>query len=176
MGRHAPSDLLLDLAICQASSLQVSSLQVSSLQVSSLQVVTYPAGGAVTLSCSDETNTTRNLSDITQINWRREDGPRSLYYVSDGTKHDTNFSDPRISLLSAQYPPILQITDARAGDAGNYSCKITMVSSGVIRKSWSLQISDPVRSPLIYIIPSVIGLILIITAGLIYCKFCSKWK
>ncbi|XP_040278792.1 uncharacterized protein LOC120994366 [Bufo bufo] len=147
----------------------------SRVQSSSL-VVLVSAGETVTFSCSDESNRTRTLSEVTLIIWRREDGAHSLHYVSDGNKHTSNFTDPRIFFRSAQIPPALQIRDARPNDAGNYTCTITIVGSGIIYKSWTLQISDSSNFLHISISSSVIGalVILILIAGIIYCKFCSK--
>ncbi|XP_044140082.1 uncharacterized protein LOC122930636 isoform X2 [Bufo gargarizans] len=156
--------------------LLVSASSSSSRVQSSSQVVSVSAGDTVTFSCSDESNRTRTLSDVTLVIWRREDGAHSLHYVSDGNKNTSNFTDPRISFRSAQMPPALQIRDARPGDAGNYTCTISMVGSGNIYKFWTLQISDSSHFASIYISSSVIGalVMLILIAGIIYCKFCSK--
>ncbi|KAM4048636.1 uncharacterized protein ACNLHF_011450 [Anomaloglossus baeobatrachus] len=112
---------------------------------SSARVLTFFAGESVTFSCSDETNRIRNVSQITVIVWGKENGSHPLYYASDGGKYVSNFTDPRISFLSTEIPPMLRIRDARPGDTGNYSCEISAVSapSGVIHKSWTLHITDP---------------------------------
>ncbi|XP_066454644.1 carcinoembryonic antigen-related cell adhesion molecule 2-like [Eleutherodactylus coqui] len=143
---------------------------------SSFTVVSFPAGDTVTLSCSDETNTTRNLSDVTQIVWRKVDGSRSLHFAWTSTNNISNFTDSRISFQSAQPPTVLRIRDVQTGDAGNYTCHITDVQSGNLHRSWTLQISESNRSDIIYISSSVTGgiILLMLLAGIIYYMFYSK--
>ncbi|XP_073526969.1 uncharacterized protein [Phyllobates terribilis] len=147
---------------------------------SSSPVLLFSAGDAVTFSCSDESNTIRNVSQITLIVWRKENGFHVLRFVSDKRKNASNFTDPRISFLSAEIPPMLQIRDARAEDAGDYTCEIitelTSSSSGRIHRSWTLHISDSSSYKTIYISCSVTGavVILVIIAGIVYWKFCTN--
>lgn len=143
---------------------------------SSRHVVSSSAGDTVTFSCSDESNNPRNLSDLTVIIWRKENGSQSLHFATDNKNSTTsNFTDPRFSFLSAQLPPVLQIRDVQPEDAGNYTCHVSM-NQGRIDKSWTLQISESSSSALIYISCSVAGgfVILALIAGIIYYKLCSK--
>lgn len=143
---------------------------------SSRHVVSSSAGETVTFSCSDETKKPSNLSDISVIIWRKENGSQSLHFATDNKNSTTsNFTDPRFSFLSAQLPPVLQIRDVRPEDAGNYTCHVSM-NQGRIDKSWTLQISESSSSALIYISSSVAGgfVILVLIAGIIYYKLCSK--
>ncbi|KAM4044806.1 uncharacterized protein ACNLHF_008693 [Anomaloglossus baeobatrachus] len=144
---------------------------------SSARVLTFFAGESVTFSCSDETNRIRNVSQITVIVWRKENGSHPLHYISDGGKNVSNFTDPRISFLSTEIPPMLRIRDVRPEDAGNYTCEITAVvtPSGIIRTSWTLHITEQ-QVNLIYILCSVAGaiVILIIIGGILYWRFCTS--
>ncbi|XP_069801626.1 uncharacterized protein [Dendropsophus ebraccatus] len=132
----------------------------------------FHAGETVTLSCLD---TPRALGNSPVIVWRKEDGSQSLHFISDGNKTASNFTDPRISFLSAQRPLELQIREARPEDAGNYTCIITMNATGSLPKSWTLQLSESsTSSEHIYIYVSVVFVMLVIIAGIVYCKFCTK--
>ncbi|CAN2390751.1 hypothetical protein PRIEUP_LOCUS788, partial [Pristimantis euphronides] len=143
---------------------------------SSTQVLSSSAGDTVTLRCSDETSTIRNLSNVTLITWKKENGSHALHFVSDLKREQSNFTNRRISFLNAQFPPVLQIRDAQDGDAGHYSCKITLIRSGIFEKSWTLQMAESRSSAAIYISSSVSGVvvILMLIAGIVYCKFYSK--
>lgn len=143
---------------------------------SSRHVVSSSAGETVTFSCSEESKKPRNLSDITVIIWRKENGSKSLHFAADDKNSSSNFTDPRFSFLSAQLPPVLQIRDVRPEDAGNYTCGISIIRLGNVENSWTLQISESSSSALIYISSSVAGgfVILVLIAGIIYYKLCSK--
>ncbi|XP_069616626.1 uncharacterized protein [Ranitomeya imitator] len=155
------------------------SLYSDSAPASSVPVLSFSAGDSVTFSCSEETNKIRNVSLITVIVWRKENGSHVLRFTSEGVKNVSNFTDPRISFTSAEIPPKLQIRDARPEDAGNYSCEITTVepSLGRIHKSWTIHVTEPSSNKIISILCSVTGaIILVIIAGIIYWKFCTNHK
>ncbi|XP_073433328.1 uncharacterized protein [Dendrobates tinctorius] len=140
-------------------------------------VLSFSSGDSVTFSCSVEDNTIRNVSQISLIVWRKENGSHVLRFTSDGGKHLSNFTDSRISFLSAEIPPMLQIRDARPEDTGNYTCEITASSTGIFHKSWRLHIAEPSGYKFISILCSVTGaIILVIIAGIIYWKFCTNHK
>lgn len=121
---------------------QISSSLPDMVAASSRHVVSSSAGETVTFSCSDETKKPSNLSDITVIIWRKENGSQSLHFATDNKNSTTsNFTDPRFSFLSAQLPPVLQIRDVRPEDAGNYTCGISIIRLGNVENSWTLQIS-----------------------------------
>ncbi|XP_056415945.1 uncharacterized protein LOC130357299 isoform X1 [Hyla sarda] len=124
--------------------------------VGAMSVVPFSAGDSVTLSCSDKTNRTRNLSDVSLITWRKVDGSRSLHFVSDGIKNKSDFVDPRVSFLSTLLPPMLRIRDARRDDAGYYTCQI-ITTSGRFHKSWALHKSDIVPASSIQVLPFSLG-------------------
>ncbi|KAM3935966.1 uncharacterized protein RB166_003049 [Leptodactylus fuscus] len=128
----------------------------------------------MTLNCSDGNNTTRNISDLTIIVWRKENGSHLLRFSYNGQKNDSNFTDPRISFQLKQLPLQLKIEDVRPEDAGNYTCDLTMINSGRIKKSWIILISESSSSSsLIYIWPLVAGalVLLVLIAGLVFWKF-----
>ncbi|XP_077155470.1 uncharacterized protein LOC143817884 [Ranitomeya variabilis] len=163
------------------STLLCALLLTDSAPVFSASVLSFSAGDSVTFSCSEEANRIRNVSQITMIVWRKENGSHVLRFTSEGVKNVSNFTDPRISFSSAEIPPNpkLQIRDARPEDTGNYTCEIITVepSLGRIHKSWTLHVTEPSINKIISISCSVPGaIILVIIAGIIYWKFCTSHK